>query len=149
MPSEPHFSYLQTRDINNNKTQSVTQSPDDIKWVAGLKTKFCLLGSIFWKRGWQILFCKGLCMLSCFSSVQLFVTFWTVARQAPLPMGFSRQECWSRLPFPSPGDLLSPGEVKPTCPVWQGSLSLSHLGSPNTYDTHHILCSKFYSIWIV
>ena len=37
------------------------------------------------------------------------VTPWTVARQAPLPMGFSRQEYWSGLPFPSPGDLLDPG----------------------------------------
>ena len=36
-------------------------------------------------------------------------TPWTVARQAPLSMGFSRQEYWSGLPFPSPGDLLDPG----------------------------------------
>ena len=35
---------------------------------------------------------------------QLFATPWTVARQAPLPMGFPRQEYWSGLPFPSPGD---------------------------------------------
>ena len=43
------------------------------------------------------------------SHVQLFATLWTVARQAPLSMGFSRQEYWSGLPFPSPGDLLNPG----------------------------------------
>ena len=43
------------------------------------------------------------------SRVQLFVTPWTVAHQAPLPMGFSRQEYWSGLPFPSPGDLPDPG----------------------------------------
>ena len=49
------------------------------------------------------------CMLSLFSHVQLFVTSWTVARQAPLSMGFSRQEYWSGLPFPSPGDLPDPG----------------------------------------
>ena len=41
-----------------------------------------------------------------------FVTLWTVARQAPLSMGFSRQEYWSGLPFPTPGDLLDPG-IKP------------------------------------
>ena len=41
-------------------------------------------------------------MLSHFSHVRLSVTPWTVARQAPLSMGFSRQEYWSRLPFPSP-----------------------------------------------
>ena len=44
--------------------------------------------------------------LSC---VWLFVTPWTVAHQAPLSMGFSRQEYWSGLPFPSPGDLPDPG----------------------------------------
>ena len=42
-----------------------------------------------------------------FSHVQLFVTPWTVACQAPLSMKFSRQESWSALPFPSPGDLLN------------------------------------------
>ena len=43
--------------------------------------------------------------LSC---VRLFVTPWTVARQAPLSMEFSRQEYWSGLPFPTPGDLPDP-----------------------------------------
>ena len=53
------------------------------------------------------------CMLSCFSCVQLFATLWTIAHQAPLSLGFSRQECWNGLPFPSPGDLPNPG-IKPT-----------------------------------
>ena len=43
------------------------------------------------------------------SRVRLFVTPWTIAHQAPLSMGFSRQEYWSGLPFPSPGDLPDPG----------------------------------------
>ena len=43
------------------------------------------------------------------SRVGLFVTPWTVAHQAPPSMGFSRQEYWSGLPFPSPGDLPDPG----------------------------------------
>ena len=43
------------------------------------------------------------------SRVQLFATPWTVAYQAPPSMGFSRQEYWSGLPFPSPGDLPNPG----------------------------------------
>ena len=43
------------------------------------------------------------------SLVQLFVTLWTVARQAPLSMGFSRPEYWSGLPCPPPGDHLNPG----------------------------------------
>ena len=42
------------------------------------------------------------------SHVRLFVILWTVARQAPLSMGFSRQEYWSGLPFLSPGDLPDP-----------------------------------------
>ena len=45
-------------------------------------------------------------LLSC---VQLFATPWTAARQAPVSVEFSRQEYWSGLPFPSPGDLPNPG----------------------------------------
>ena len=48
-------------------------------------------------------------MLSRFSHVRHFATLWTVACQAPLSMGFSRQECWSKLPCPPPGDLPNPG----------------------------------------
>ena len=48
-------------------------------------------------------------MLSCFSRVQLSVTLWTVARQAPLSMGFFRQEYCCGLLFPPPGDLLDLG----------------------------------------
>ena len=55
-------------------------------------------------------------MLSCFSHVQLFATLWTVAFQAPLSMGFSRQEYWSGLLCPPPGNLLDPG-IEPTSPV--------------------------------
>ena len=50
-----------------------------------------------------------LCVLSRFSPVLLFATPWTVALQAPLHMGFSRQENWSGLPCPPPGDLPDPG----------------------------------------
>ena len=46
------------------------------------------------------------------SHVQLFMTPWTIAHQAPLSMGFSRQEYWSGLSFPPPGDLPDPG-IKP------------------------------------
>ena len=48
----------------------------------------------------------------------LFVTSWTVAHQAPLSIGFSRQGYWSGLPFPSPGDLPVP-ETEPTCTTLQ------------------------------
>ena len=54
----------------------------------------------------------GAGMVSYFSCVQLCVTLWTVTCQVPLSMGFSRQDYWSGLPFPSPGDLPDPG-IKP------------------------------------
>ena len=52
------------------------------------------------------------CVPSCLSRVQLFATLWTVACQAPLSMGFSRQEYWSGLALPYPGDLPDP-RIKP------------------------------------
>ena len=65
------------------------------------------------------------------SGVQLFVTPWTVAHQAPLSMGFSRQEYWSGLPFPSSGDLLDPG-MEPTSPALAGGFfTLYHLKKTN------------------
>ena len=53
------------------------------------------------------------CVLSHFSHVQLFANLWTVARQGPLSMGFSRQEYWSGLPCPPPRNLPKPG-IEPT-----------------------------------
>ena len=55
---------------------------------------------VFSRLAWE-----NVCVLS---HVQLFATTWTVAHQAPLSMGFSRQEYWSRLPLPIPGDLNQP-----------------------------------------
>ena len=49
------------------------------------------------------------CLQSCFTCVQLFATLWTIAHQDALSMGFSRQERWSVLPCPPPGDLPNPG----------------------------------------
>ena len=58
------------------------------------------------------------------SRVQLFVTPLTIAHKAPLSMEFSRQEYWSGLPFPSPGDLPDSG-IKPRSPVLQADTLLS------------------------
>ena len=52
------------------------------------------------------------------SRVRLFATPWTVAYQAPPSMGFSRQEYWNGLPFPSPGDVPDPG-IEPWSPEFQ------------------------------
>ena len=65
-------------------------------------------------------------MCLSFSCVQLFATLWTVARQAPLSMGFSRQEYWSGLPFPSPGDLSNPG-IEPRSPALQADALTSNV----------------------
>ena len=61
----------------------------------------------------------------CVSHVRLFMTPWTVAHQAPLPMEFSRQECWSGLLFPSLGNLPNPG-IEPGSPALQADSY--HLG---------------------
>ena len=67
--------------------------------------------------------------------VRLFATSWTVAYQAPPSMGFSRQEYWSGLPFPSPGNLPDPG-IEPRSPALQadalqseppGKLKITHM----------------------
>ena len=74
------------------------------------------------------------CVLGHFSCVQLCATLRTAACQAPLSVGFSRQEYWSGLPFPpTSGDLPNPG-IEPRCPAFQtDSLLLTHQGSPYIY----------------
>ena len=80
------------------------------------------------------------CVLSCFSRVWLIVTLWTVARQAPLSVGFSRQEYWSGLPCPPPRDLPDPG-MEPmshaSCTGRQVLYRWCHLGRPS--DIHLLL----------
>ena len=68
--------------------------------------------------------------------VQLFVTPWTVAHQAPLSVGSSRQEYWSGLPFPSPGDLPDPG-IEPRSPALQADALTSEL--PGKLNTKELL----------
>ena len=70
-------------------------------------------------------------LLSC---VQLFAIPWTIAYQVPLSMGFSRQEHWSVLPFPSPGDIPDP-EIEPLSPTLQADSLLSEL--PEKPDTKY------------
>ena len=69
------------------------------------------------------------------SRVRLFATLWTVAHQALPSMGFSRQEYWSGLPFPSPGDLLNPG-IEPRSPALQAdTLTSEPPGISKSYFT--------------
>ena len=64
------------------------------------------------------------------SRVQLSVTLWTIAHQAPLSMQFSKQEYWSGLPSPPPGELLHPGTETVTPALQADSLPLSPRGAP-------------------
>ena len=76
-------------------------------------------------------------MLIHFSCVRLFAIPWTVVHQAPLSMGFSRQEYWSGLPCPPPGDLPHSGTelASPASPALQvDSLSTGQPGKPVFYD---------------
>ena len=72
--------------------------------------------------GFKALDDGGLLAKSC----PTLATPWTVARQVPLSMGFSRQEYWSKLPFPSPGDLPDPG-IEPRSPALQEDSLLTEL----------------------
>ena len=84
-------------------------------------------------------------MTCVLSRVRLFTTPQTVAHQAPLSMGFPRQENWSGLPSPSPGDLPDPG-IEPGSPALQAdSLPLCHLRSP---ALAYIASALTYSIYI-
>ena len=76
-------------------------------------------------------------MLSCFSHVQLFATPRTVAHQAPLSIGFSRQKYWSGLPCPPPGDRPNPGiePVSLTSPALAGGFFTTKA----TWEAHNAL----------
>ena len=73
-------------------------------------------------------------VLAALSRVWLFATPWAVACQAPLSMRFSRQEYWSGLPCPPPGDLPNPG-IEPRSPTLQADSLLSEPpGKPNSFN---------------
>ena len=98
------FSWPQSMWYLSSLTRDWTRTP------CNEKLQLLLFWCILWSMGYMMMMCV-------LSRVWLFATPWTVACQAPLSMGFSRQEYMSRLPSPSPGDLPDPG-VKP------GSLAL-------------------------
>ena len=84
------------------------------------------------------------CMLSHFSCVWLFTTLWTLARQAPLSMGFSRQGYWRGLPLPPPGGLPDPG-TKTASPVSPALQADSLPTEPPSYCVAKVL-SLFFRI---
>ena len=84
----------------------------------------------------------GVCMLS---HVCLFVTLWTVAQQVPLTMGFSRQEYWSGLPFPSSGNLPYSG-IEPGSPILQAVFTTAPSGKAYVFN---ITFCNFYLAWVL
>ena len=68
----------------------------------------------------------NVCMLSCVNHVRLFVTPWTVARQAPLSVGFPRQEYWSGLPFPSPDLCVNESKFTFMLNAWVNSIFVEY-----------------------
>ena len=98
----------------------LTEDPTSFRYKAGRRRYYPNSGVNWANRNgaqgqWDF---KDLCVCQSLSRVRLFVTPWTVAHQAPLSMEFSRQEYWSGLPFPSPGDLPNL-EIKPRSPALQ------------------------------
>ena len=93
----------------------------------------------FWAKSNMIVFetfveilIKYMCVKSLFVSISLWHYIWTVAHQAPLSMGFSRQEYWSGLPRPPPGDLPNPG-IEPISLASPASLPLAPPGKSRTH----------------
>ena len=106
-------------------------------WETSFVSFMLLINSIL---GGGMVLGDQLCMSTqSLSRVWLIVTSWTVAHQAPLSMGFSRQEYWSGLPFPPPGDLPNPG-LDPVSPVLGGRFF--------TAEPPNLFCFELDSIWM-
>ena len=116
----------------DNKTSRVKQMPEGYK-CEDLK-------------GYKL---ERACVLSHFSHVRLFVTLWTVAHKSPLFIGFSRQEYWSGLPCPPPGNLPDPGiepssltppalagRFFPTSSTWEAHKLEQWFSNINIYQNH-------------
>ena len=111
-------------------------------YTSSVSTGHCILSE-------SGIFLKALraCLLSRFSHVWLFATLWTIACQAPLSMGFSRQEYWSWLPCPPPGDLSDP-EIEPPSlmlPSLAGGFFTTSSNWEALMITNNICLLKFYS----
>ena len=124
--------------LNIQKTKIMASSPIT-SWQIDGKT---VADFIFW--GSKITVDGDFSSVQSLSHVRLFATPWTIAYQAPLSMGFSRQECWSGLPFPSPGDSPDPG-IEPGSPALQADALPSEPGAnrrtPKLKKTHVPQCS--------
>ena len=111
---------------------NVQNSPNQATTVCELRTSRCSSWIQKMQRNQRSNCQHPLVVVQSLSSVQLFVSPWITACQAPLSMGFSRQECWSGLPCPPPADLPDPG-IEPRSPALQAdSLPTELQGKPHT-----------------
>ena len=86
------------------------------------------------------------CMLSCFSCVRLCAALWLIARQAPLSMGFSRQEHWSGLSCPPPEGLPDPG-IKPTS-LRSPALAGGFFTTSATWEAQNYHVIQHFHFWV-
>ena len=117
------------------------------KWT----TKYTACISFKWENFLLVFFrtiirILTMCMLSCFSRVQLFAVPWSVTHQAPLSMGFSRQEYWHGLPCPSPGALPNPG-IEPKSHI-SPELAGGFFATSTTWEAQILTTTKLYSTTI-
>ena len=153
---KPHF--CQRLSEGSNKP-CVHQDPGKRHWPHKRLTQTCpaVSRSLQWRRGSVVACCRvgsSGCSSTCMGSfkgdhhylhylhhslkvkvkslsrVWLFATLWTIAHQAPSSMGFSRQEYWSGLPFPSPGDLPDPGIERRSPALQADTLTSKPPGKP-------------------
>ena len=94
---------------------------------------------IIWEGGDSLKYLSiSMCVCSVVGHVQLFATPWNVAHQASLSMEFSRQKYWSRLPFPSPGNLPYPG-IEPTSPAFENKVWVRGAATVHAVENLHII----------
>ena len=99
-PGEGKGYPLQHSCLENSMDCIVLGVPKSWKWLSNFH--FQTLSYRYWAMSFLSIVFHGCVVLRCFSRVWLFATPWTAAHQAPPSMGFSRQECWSGVPLPSP-----------------------------------------------
>ena len=104
--------------------------------IKGNTRDFCV-GQFYCGDAYLNLYIRDSCGGSVTKSCQILAPPWIIACQAPLLMGFTRQECWSGLPFLSPGDLPDPG-IELESPALAGRFSTSEPPGNPKYEVYSI-----------